>query len=1192
MPKPTICLNMIVKNEGHIIVETLISICPYIDDYIINDTGSTDNTIEVITDFFKRRGIPGQIFKNEFREFDYARTTALELCSHSKSKYIWVIDADDLVKGVPKFPDNMNADSYYLQYGNNFMYMRCQIFKNDPSLGWHYVGWVHEYPASKKGNISEEILEGCSIESRRLGDRSKNPNKYLHDAYKLEKSYELKPNTRDLFYCANSYFDHVNSHCDDATYINNDKKFLLMAAQKYNKRIEEKDFPEEVFYSYLRLAETLEKLDFPWQKVEDKYIEAYEYYKIRGPEAIYIIMMHYYDEKNWHKAYEYGKMVIHTPFPKQCRLFIHKKIYTYLLPLNYLVIASNYKKYLEAYLIAKKLSTEISNEKDANKNLVNHNLSYLINCDKNITQNCLLYVGNRAVNNQFYEILQILNMCYNVYLIGTLIDITQIKSKTVYLTDLETVKKNKASLCIKKVYLYDNLNLIENLGNFSASNITLIQLSNEFSLVYKNNISVCIRNKLYLEQLLKNVSCILTNNMNMINIIENRQDLFDLSIINDIIKVCEEKNNKKYIIKEYPNNKMNGVELYMPSYFNNMNNHEKFNYIRSIMDECKRPELNIYWANLMESTGSHIVALQYIDKALAVENNPIFNMYRAKYLYNLGKYEESYKLAVQNYPKLNVNDDDYIFFEDIKDKNIDFVKDYFLAYPANIIQNIKSKILSQVKTIFTMTSCKRYDLFHKTMNSFINCCEDIHLIDYWICIDDNSSEQDRLLMKKNYPFINYIFKNIDDKGHIKSMNIIHDIIVQNSNIENVLHMEDDFHFVCRKKYINEALEILKDTEVKQVLFNRNYMEIENYKNRLPGGFPKKINNIRYIVHEHYERGTKEYTEAEGKYKDKGGLQLYWPHFSFRPSIVPASVYRNIGIFCNVPHFEMQYAREFVNLGYKSAFFDNFSCIHIGKKTWEQTPNSYTLNNVDQFTNSKHNISIKLVNYDKSPINTKLKNILNTNNIQYEILYPSPVQITDKIIELFKDNDFNYMNNIISNMFLHKYILESLDNDNDYCIVLNNKINFEKEFSLNEIINYIKTNNIELLNLTNNNNSRIFGAYVISKKLARSIEYINIKHSIFDDIKYENYVICNYSEIEELNYEKLDGYEFLSQLDYYGNDIRYIGKMPYSEMKKICDKEPDCVGFNTNGYIKCKNETLCKLYLSTDVTQGFYKKIET
>ena len=49
---PKICLNMIVKNESRVIERLLRSVLPLIDTYCICDTGSTDNTVEIIKTFF------------------------------------------------------------------------------------------------------------------------------------------------------------------------------------------------------------------------------------------------------------------------------------------------------------------------------------------------------------------------------------------------------------------------------------------------------------------------------------------------------------------------------------------------------------------------------------------------------------------------------------------------------------------------------------------------------------------------------------------------------------------------------------------------------------------------------------------------------------------------------------------------------------------------------------------------------------------------------------------------------------------------------------------------------------------------------------------------------------------------------------------------------------------------------------
>ena len=66
--RPFICLNMIVKNESRIICRLLNSALPIIDAYCICDTGSTDNTIELINSFFTERKIPGEVFVVPFRD--------------------------------------------------------------------------------------------------------------------------------------------------------------------------------------------------------------------------------------------------------------------------------------------------------------------------------------------------------------------------------------------------------------------------------------------------------------------------------------------------------------------------------------------------------------------------------------------------------------------------------------------------------------------------------------------------------------------------------------------------------------------------------------------------------------------------------------------------------------------------------------------------------------------------------------------------------------------------------------------------------------------------------------------------------------------------------------------------------------------------------------------------------------------
>lgn len=215
MSKKTICLNMIVKNEEHIICETFDNLLKYIqfDYWVISDTGSTDNTKEIILDYFKKKKIDGELVDHEWQDFGYNRTKALE-AGYNKSDYLFIFDADDKIIGDFKMPLSLNGNMYHLQFGKDFTYLRPLLINNRKK--WEFKGVLHEFLTSKDGSQDVAIiLNGAyHIESGRLGDRSKNSTKYIDDALILEKAFEKEMNGGEIgmacryaFYCAQSYRD-------------------------------------------------------------------------------------------------------------------------------------------------------------------------------------------------------------------------------------------------------------------------------------------------------------------------------------------------------------------------------------------------------------------------------------------------------------------------------------------------------------------------------------------------------------------------------------------------------------------------------------------------------------------------------------------------------------------------------------------------------------------------------------------------------------------------------------------------------------------------------------------------------------------------------------------------------------------------------------------------------------------------
>ncbi|ALH23085.1 Multiple type acyltransferase domains containing protein [Chrysochromulina ericina virus CeV-01B] len=209
----SVCLNMIVKNEKHIIRETLDNLTNYItfDYWVISDTGSIDKTQEFIKDYFREKNIPGELFEDKWQDFAYNRNLAREH-AFNKSDYLFFFDADDLIHGDFKLPDKLDKDVYQFKFGTGFSYDRICLINNREKIA-KYLGVLHELLNVYKPNFTIELIDReYHFESRRLGDRSKNPDKYKNDAEILEKAYNTE--TTDLglkyryaYYCAQSYRD-------------------------------------------------------------------------------------------------------------------------------------------------------------------------------------------------------------------------------------------------------------------------------------------------------------------------------------------------------------------------------------------------------------------------------------------------------------------------------------------------------------------------------------------------------------------------------------------------------------------------------------------------------------------------------------------------------------------------------------------------------------------------------------------------------------------------------------------------------------------------------------------------------------------------------------------------------------------------------------------------------------------------
>ena len=341
-PQYALCLNMIVKDESHIIKDTLTKLLQKIkfDYWVISDTGSTDKTMEIITDFFKEVGIPGELYEDEWVDFSHNRNKALEY-AFGKSKYLLIFDADDEICGDFVLPE-LVKDYYHFQFGSHTRYTRTQIINN--CKRWKYVGVLHECIVSNDDRIdgaSMEVIKGHYYTvSGRSGNRNLDSNKYLKDAIILEKAYYNAVDAKDDiyhrygFYCANSYYD-----CDKYEH----------AISWYKKTLENCGWSQEKYVSCLKLYTCYEKMN----NIESGFfylVKSAEYDRERA-ECYYELIKYYSSSGSHDVAYGYYGVLrnfYNNSYLKDGlnnKLFLDESVSEFYLPYYVIIVSEKMRDY-------------------------------------------------------------------------------------------------------------------------------------------------------------------------------------------------------------------------------------------------------------------------------------------------------------------------------------------------------------------------------------------------------------------------------------------------------------------------------------------------------------------------------------------------------------------------------------------------------------------------------------------------------------------------------------------------------------------------------------------------------------------------------------------------------------------------------------------------------------------------------
>lgn len=281
--KASLSLCMIVKDEGKTLERCLNSVKSFINEIIIVDTGSKDNTVEIAKKF------NAKIYKFKWiDDFSAARNFAF---SKATSDYIMWLDGDDFINedDIKKIENLLsNMDSSYDYISAEYILARNSEGKVSTSLrrnrivkrqsAFLWVGNVHEYLA-----VYGKGLEGnFSIEHGKVKEYT---DRNLQIFKTMEKNNK-KFTPRDIYYYANELFDNG---------------YYKESIEQYNKFIDTKEgWIEDIKGAYLKIIRALNLIN-----EKDKIVDvALESLKIDTPTAEIACSLgeYYFEKENYNQA--------------------------------------------------------------------------------------------------------------------------------------------------------------------------------------------------------------------------------------------------------------------------------------------------------------------------------------------------------------------------------------------------------------------------------------------------------------------------------------------------------------------------------------------------------------------------------------------------------------------------------------------------------------------------------------------------------------------------------------------------------------------------------------------------------------------------------------------------------------------------------------------------------------------------
>ena len=201
-------ISVMVKNEENNIIDTLEPFVIFgLKNFHIYDTGSTDDTVSKLKEYFSNRELNGIISEGSFVNFAVSRNKCIELAKEFfPGLFILMIDSEWYAKGIEELIKHINKlselngkfDYCNITLKSGYVFKHSRLFF--PGTNAIFVGAVHEYIQGVSSNLN--VPNTFYMEYK---PKKSSKERWYRDLSILTKEYDERKNPRDVFYLGQTY---------------------------------------------------------------------------------------------------------------------------------------------------------------------------------------------------------------------------------------------------------------------------------------------------------------------------------------------------------------------------------------------------------------------------------------------------------------------------------------------------------------------------------------------------------------------------------------------------------------------------------------------------------------------------------------------------------------------------------------------------------------------------------------------------------------------------------------------------------------------------------------------------------------------------------------------------------------------------------------------------------------------------